>query len=318
MDFWKRTIFFAILLAWPGTTACAAIVDRIVAQVNNEIITLSELEQTIKYLQVDPATGGKVKDNDAVRRQTLDSLIDRKLAKEEAKRLGLTVSDKEIQKTLDDIKKRNNITDDEAFARQLAKDGLSLEQLRQQISENLTRDRLIQIMVRSKVKVSEEDMRRFYEEFKRHGGGQQVRVQVIEIPYAGDSDADKEATRALAEKAFLELRQGKSMESVSQKLQQEGKAVKLVDPGYVSPQQAQDPRFAQFIDSLRPGEVVPVRNPAGFQIIKLVDRKGADAGATFEEAKPQIQNILLQQEMEKKFSEWVKQLRQKALIKIFL
>lgn len=319
MQIWNWLFLLLFLLAWSGATASAAIVDRIVAQVNNEIITQSELDQMIKYLQTDPSTGVKVKDNEAVRRQMLDALIDRKLAKEEAKRIGITVSDKEVQKSLDDIKKRNNITDDEAFARQLAKDGLTLDQMRQQLTEQLQRDRLIQVMVRNKVKVNEEDVRKFYEEYQRRGGTEgAVRITVMELPYPpGSSDDQKEATRALAEQVFNEVRGGKSMEAVAQKLQAEGKAAKIIDPGYVNPK-ALEPRFAEFIERLRPGEVVPVRNPSGFQIIKMVDRKGAGPGASFEQAKPQIQQILMQQEMEKKFSEWVKQLREKALIKVFM
>jgi len=319
MQIWKWFCSLLFILAWSCSTSCAAIVDRIVAQVNNDIITQSELDQMIKYLQMDPATGGKVKDNEAVRRQMLEALIDRKLAKEEAKRIGITVADKEIQKALDDIKKRNNISDDEAFVRQLAKDGLTLDQLRQQITEQLQRDRLIQVMVRNKVKVSDEEVRRFYEEYQRQGGGEgAVRLTIMEIPYPpGSTDQQKEATRALAEQVFNEVRSGKAMEAVAQKLQAEDKAVKIMDPGYVNPK-ALEPRFAAFIERLKPGEVVPVRNPSGFQIIKMVDRKAAGPGATFEQAKPQIQQILLQQEMEKKFSEWVKQLRQKALIKVFM
>ena len=319
MQIWKWFFGLPCLLAWLCLPSSAAIVDRIVAQVNNDIITQSELEQMIKYLQMDPATGGKVKDNEAMRRQMLDALIDRKLAKEEAKRIGITVSDKEVQKAVEEIKQRNKITDDEAFARQLAKDGLTLDQLRQQLTEQLQRDRLIQVMVRNKVKVSEEEVRRFYEEYQRRGGAEgAVRLTVMELPYpAGGSDDQKEATRALAEQVFNEVRSGKTMEAIAQKLQAEGKGAKIIDPGYVNPK-ALDPRFAEFIERLKPGEVVPVRNPSGFQIIKMVDRKGAGPGATFEQAKPQIQSMVMQQEMEKKFSEWVKQLREKALIKVFM
>ena len=83
---------FAALLAIVSPNAVAAkIVDKIVAQVNDEIITLSELEQAMKYSKVNPGATPPA-ENEAFRRQMLDILIDRKLTKAEAKRYGLTGS----------------------------------------------------------------------------------------------------------------------------------------------------------------------------------------------------------------------------------
>lgn len=91
-------LFCACLAILPDGMAAAKIVDEIVAQVNDEVITLSELEQAMKYIQANPAAGAKVKNNQAFRRQALEMLIDRKLAKEEAKRYGITVPKKKSKR----------------------------------------------------------------------------------------------------------------------------------------------------------------------------------------------------------------------------
>jgi len=72
----------------------------------------------------------------------------------------MTVPDKELRKAMDDIKQRNGFADDEALSKALAKDGMTIEQLRQQIAEQITQDRLMSLAVKAKPKVSEADIKR--------------------------------------------------------------------------------------------------------------------------------------------------------------
>ena len=91
-------------LAKPGA---AEVYDRIVAVVNNDIITMSELESLSKAIEAQSGIKPNAKMDKRVERQMLDVLIDRKLAKEEAKRRGLKVSPKEVKEALDHFKQRN-------------------------------------------------------------------------------------------------------------------------------------------------------------------------------------------------------------------
>lgn len=304
------------LTIFPSTALWAAIVDRIVAQVNNEIITLSELEQAMKYFQALEPGNPAARSSEAFRRQVLEMLIDRKLAKEEAKRLGITASDKEINQNLEDIKRRNGFANDEALAKALAKEGMTLEQLRQQIAEQIQQDRLMYATVKGKVKVSEADIRRFYELHYREADNR-LRIKVLNLPFPPRADADQqEKVRQLAERLLEAARRGENFDRLLQEYNQPMAGVPGGDLGYVR-QTDVDPQFFAFLARLRPGEVAAVRTPHGFQLIKLVDARIGKA-KTLEEARPEIERLLERSELQKAFSEYLKGVRQKALIKIML
>lgn len=315
--FLRLLSFILWICLWAGVTpGGAAIVDRIVAQVNQEIITLSELEQAMKYLQALHPGQGAGAASEAMRRQALEMLIDRKLAKEEAKRLGITVSDKEINQQLEDIKRRNGLADDEALAKALAKEGLTLDQLRQQIAEQIQQDRLMYATVRNKVKVPEAEIKRFYELHYKEADNR-LRIKVLNLPFPPRAGAEQqEEVRQLAERLLEAAKRGENFDRLLQEYNKPVEGVPGGDMGYVR-QGDLDPRFFDFLSRLRVGEVVAVRTPFGFQIIKLVDAKLGQA-KSLEEARPEIERILERSELQKVFSDYLKTARQKALIKIML
>ena len=104
----------------------------------------------------------------------LESLIDRKLAKAEAKRRGITVDDKEMASRADQFKKTNNLQDDEAFNKALSQGGLSLKELKQNLADQMIQERLVTVAVGAKAMVSDAEVRRVYEEHfkgrRRHPG----------------------------------------------------------------------------------------------------------------------------------------------------
>jgi peptidyl-prolyl cis-trans isomerase SurA len=314
-----RTAAGILAILWlaivPWSQVAAKIVDKIVAQVNDEIITLSELEQAMKYFKPDPGSPAPT-ENEAFRRQMLDRLIDRKLAKEEAKRYGLTVPDKEINKALDDIKQRNGFADDAALSNALAKDGMTMEQLRQQITEQIQQDRLMSVMVKNVPKVPEAEIKKYYEaNFKTPEN--RVHIKVITLPVPPEANAaQQEEVRALAEKVLLEAQKGENFDKL---IKQHSKPIPNSpsgDLGFLR-QADLDPKFFEFLASLKPGEVVPLRTPQGFQIIKLVESKmGQVVG--LEEVKPNIVQVLEREQMLKSFSEHLKDARKRALIKTSL
>ncbi len=151
-------LFAALLTILSADVGVAKIVDKIVAQVNDEIITLSELEQAMKYFKgLTPVP--RHRQTEAYRKQMLDILIDRKLAKAEAKRYGLTVPEKDLQKAVEDIRKKNGFADDAALSQALSKDGMTMEQLRTQISEQIQQDRLMALTVKDLPKVPDADIK---------------------------------------------------------------------------------------------------------------------------------------------------------------
>ena len=292
-------------------TGVAEVVDRIVAEVNNDIITMSELQNMAKTFEAQSGIKPKGQDQKKMQREMLEALIDRKLAKAEAQRRGIVVADKEVDETLARFKQRNNIPDDEAFAKGLAQAGLSLKEFKQQIADQMIQERLLVSVVGAKVSISDAEVRRLYEQrFKK--GGTQLHLVTIRLPYpVGATQAQKDATKQQAETILNAVKRGESFEEAAGKL-----SLKPSDVGFV-PQSDLDPRLAEFLDQLKPKEVAPVATQEGIQLIQLVARRSGEA-RPFEEVAPEIRKMLQQQEMEKYFGDWVKTLREKAHIKIML
>jgi peptidyl-prolyl cis-trans isomerase SurA len=293
------------------------VVDRIVAEVNDEIITMSELEQMAKTMA--PEMGKSIRPQEAkeLQRQLLDALIDRKLARAEAKKRGITISDKELDQAIEQFRKRNNLPDGEALNKALAQAGLTMKELREQISDQIQQERILAVAVGAKISVSETEVRKVYDETFKGGGGTQTQVhlRVIQLPVPPNATlAQKEEVAKKAEVILKEARQGTPMAELGKK-----HGVREGDLGFIN-QSDVNPQLLELINKAKQGDVVPVQTPGGFQLVQLVGRRtgGSAAPRSFEDAAPEIRQALMRKEMEKRFTEWVKTLREKAHIKTML
>lgn len=306
-------VALAVVLVQLGlaNTGVAEVVDRIVAQVNDDIITMSELEYLAKTIQAQSGVKPTGTTDKRVQREMLEALIDRKLAKEEAKRRGIKVSPKEVDDALTRFKQRNNIPDDETLAKALSNQGLSLKEFKQQIADQIVQDRLLAVAVGPKITVNDAEVRRIYDErFKT--GGAQVHLLTVRMPFPpGATDSQKEETKNKAENILSEVKRGVPFTEAASKF-----SLSPTDVGFVS-QSDLDPRLAEYLSKLKDKEVAPVATPEGFQLIQIVGRRSGEA-RPFEEVAPEIRRMLTQRDMEKAFTEWIKTLREKAHIKIML
>jgi peptidyl-prolyl cis-trans isomerase SurA len=110
---------------------------------------------------------------------------------------------------------------------------------------------------------------------------------------------------------LTEVKNGASFSEMAKKL-----SLIENDVGFVSETDL-DPKLVQFLARLKPKEVAPAMTPEGIQLIQLVERRSGQS-QSFEEVAPEIRSVLSKREMEKRFVEWVKTLREKAHIKIML
>jgi parvulin-like peptidyl-prolyl isomerase len=242
----------------------------------------------------------------------LESLIDQKLAKVEAKRRGIEVTDKEMTIALDDFKKQNQLPDDAALTQALSKSNITLNELKQKIKDQIIQDRLMMVTVGAKVTLTDEEMRRFYEQQYPKTAGNRLHLQMIALPYPpGATQAQKDEVRQKAEIILKEHRQGVSLEELRKR-----HALLMQDMGFIAESDLA-PELSSFLAKVKTGEVGPIETSQGFQLVQVVERRSGTA-RTFEEAKPEIHKILLRQKMGREFSEWLKGIREKAHIKIML
>jgi peptidyl-prolyl cis-trans isomerase SurA len=308
---WRTALAAVLIQLMLVGTGVAEVVDRIVAEVNNDIITMSELQNMAKTIEAQAGIKPKGPDEKKMQRDMLEALIDRKLAKAEAKRRGIAVSDKEIDAAMAQFKQRNNIPDDETFAKGLAQAGLSVKEFKQQLADQMTQERLLVVVVGTKVSVSDTEVRRLYDQrFK--AGGTQVHIVTLRMPFPpGATEAQKEEIKHKAETILAGVKRGESLAEAAGKF-----SLKTSDVGFVS-QGDLDPRLADYLSNLKPKDVAPILTQEGIQLMQVMGRRSGEA-RPFEEAAPEIRRILQQQEMEKYFADWVKTLREKAHIRVML
>jgi len=165
----KRLVIlgFVILGLAGDFSTTEAVVDRVVAVVNAEVITLSEVDRAIgPFLKEAVRAEDRLERKEQlnrVRRQALDTMIEEKLMDREIKRVGIKVTPREVETVIDDIKKQNKATQED-LERALAKEGMTFEQYKTQIEQRILRTKLVQWSVKVEPKASEKQLREFYEQ----------------------------------------------------------------------------------------------------------------------------------------------------------
>jgi len=303
----------AVLIFWGFLTAVQAEVsNRIVAVVNNEIITWLELEKKIREL-LPPGTPA---DNPNVQKQVLFQLIDEKLLGSQIRKLNLQVGKEEIDKAISQIREEQGLKSQEEFTAALAREGIREEDLRARLKDQMLRFRLISREIGSKVIFSEDQIRSYYQKNKsKFEAGE--RLHLAQITILNSDYPSPEAAKAKIEEIAAFLRQGESFASLARKYSKDPSAPQGGDLGFFSREEI-DPALVQALTPLKPGETSPVQVlPEGWRLVQLLER-GTSQGITQEAAREKIQEMLYQEEVEARAGQWLLKLRERSSIQILL
>jgi len=299
----------------------AEIVDRIVAVVNDDIITLFELNQSIKPYEDKIHALGYTEEKERrmvfkVREGVLSQLIDRKIEDQQIKRSNIKISEEQIDQTIEQIKEKNFFTDED-LRLALAKDGLTMEVYRNKIKEEMLGTRLINLEVKSKIVITEEDIAAYYEKHLDTYGGKQkyhLRNILIRIPSFADENKKLEI-RAKIDEILKELKAGQSFETMAKNYSGSSTAAEGGDLGLFE-LESLSPQLQKTIKRMKPGEFTPVlETDQGYQIFFLQEILKTP-GKSLEDVSSEIQRILFEENADKKYQEWIEGLRKQSVIKI--
>jgi len=297
------TVLLTGLFLFSGLQSAATgslVVDRVVAVVNGEIITLSDLQRE--------ETLNKKKEPKLDTRHILEDMIDRKLQMTAAKRAGMDVTDKELSEAVSDIEKRNNM-DTRQFEAALAKEGLTLEQYKSDLKEQMTLSRVFNKFVRAGIAVDEAEARAFYQKnLKVYSLPEEIRVRQIFIPAPEKAKADKIA--AAKEKAQALYERAKKGEDFIGLVREGSEGVTAQHDGDLGFMQRDQviPEIAAAIQNLQPGEIAkPFLGAGGYNVILLEETRSPIK--PFESVKEEILNILYQQKLDNSYRNWLQTLR---------
>src|SRR5207247_2966457 len=206
------------------------------------------------------------------------------------------VTQEDIDKAVEDIKKQNNISQDQLLDA-LKEQGLTLQTYRQDLKRQLTRLKVISIAVRSRVNVSDDDLKAYYEQNVRAvGADRKVRSSHIFIAIPDNATTQVvEQKRKLAGELVQRARGGEDFAKLARE-NSEAPATRKDggDLGWFG-KGALPPAVEEIVFAMDPGEVRgPIRAERGFHVIKLIDRKDEQA-RPFAEIKDHLRAQLLQQ-----------------------
>jgi peptidyl-prolyl cis-trans isomerase SurA len=269
------------LVSGPGALAQRLeLVDRIVAIVNKEVVTASELRERVSFAERELKRQGTLAPERAVlERQVLERLILDKAQLQLAADSGLRVDDLQLDKAIERIAENNNMTL-AAFRKALEGDGVQVDRFREEVRRQIVMQRLREREVDERIEVSESEVDLYLDEQKTVGV-ERVEYNVAHILIRLPDQASPERialARGRAEKARDEARSGADFGRLAASYSDAGDALQGGQMGWRAADRLPE-LFAVALQAMKPGEVSDIlRSPGGFHIVRLLERRGAGAG----------------------------------------
>jgi len=297
----------------------AELVNRVVAIVNDDVVTLHELNRKMKLITgVDPEVLKARSEEEyfKTRQEILERLIDEKIARKRIQELEITVFPEEVDAAIERIKQDNHVTQEELEAG-LQERGLTLEDYKNLIKEELERIRLINEEIRSKIIIREKDIRDYYlsheEEF-----ASQDKVRLAAIVLRPRDPLDKEEVETLMQKGralVAQLHRGEDFSRMARAHSQGPAAQEGGDLGTFLVERL-DPQLREVIEELQAGEVSePIWRGSTVQILKVLARQKGGI-KPYTQVKEAIRQILYRQEIQRRYASWLKDQRSKSYTKV--
>ena len=280
----KLTAALVVALLFPLIAAAQrpVPVDRIVAVVNKEVITSSELADQVATAERQLRRQGTPLPAQAtLERQVLERLILLKAQLQLARDTGIRVDDAQLDRAIERIAQGNNMSVDD-FRRTLERDGVQFDKFRGEVRDQILVSRLREREVDDKIQVSDSEIDLFLEQNKEGALNSKVEYNLAHILVRLPDQASPEqieAARARAEKARAEALAGGDFAKLAASYSDGPDALKGGALGWRSADRLPE-LFSEALKTMKPGDVSDLlRSPAGFHLLKLVDRResgGAD------------------------------------------
>jgi peptidyl-prolyl cis-trans isomerase SurA len=273
-------IFAALALPGLALGQSAQLVDRIVAVVNKEVITLSELNAAIVTVERQLRRQGTPAPPRAVlERQMLERLIVDKAQLQRARDTGIRIDELQLDRAVQRIAENNKLTLAD-FRRALERDGVPFDAWRQDLREQIMVSRLRERDVDEKIQVSDSEVDLFLEEMKANPARAEYNASHILVRVPEQSSPERiEEARARALKARAEAASGVDFARLAATYSDAPDALEGGVIGWRAHQRLPE-LFAGALSRMKPGEVTePLRSPAGFHVIKLHERRDGAGGA---------------------------------------
>ena len=291
------------------------VLDRVIAVVNNDAITLSELQENVIYYRVENRADSVAEEELAKR--LLGKLIEGRLQLQEADRERVVVEDAEVTEEVLDRMKKFNAKTLEEFDGMVRRQGLSLEIVRKKLRDQLMISKVIRRKVSFRVSVTEGEIDRYLEDNRtKLETGLAYHARHILIPPEGTPSPETwEAARASAAAVHARLVGGADFGEVAKEVSKDGTAADGGDLGPLKQGELAEDIESQIV-ALTPGQLsAPFRTELGYHIVKLETRETL-SGELLSRARQQIRDILFRTKYETRLASWLAEIKRRAIIEI--
>lgn len=293
------------------------ILDEIVAKVNNEIITLTDLNRSLRQLRL--ALEQDVQNRQELereyerrRRGVLKTIIQNKIMIQRAEELGMTADiDLDVSAYLEEMRKEAGIPSLDVLDQYFRQRGSSLAEYRQNVKEQMITRALLQNLVYSKITLLTSEVEAYYKEhLDRFTVPAEVHLAEILFLTEGKNKAE---VRRKAEEVSRRLKEGEDFEALAREYSDGPTASRGGDIG-TFPRGSMNPALEQVVFDLPEGAVSAViESDYGYQIVKVLHHKPATA-KPMSDVRPQIAEALYQRKAEPEVQEFLKHLYEESYI----
>jgi parvulin-like peptidyl-prolyl isomerase len=328
MKYILTVLFSALVVLLASVAIRAEVIEQVLVKINGEIFTKTDLEtrQVAALRQLGQQVDPKSNPSDAQLRKMLDdvtpqllvNVIDEILLVQRGHELGYTMSNERFQSIVDSIKKDNKIESEEDFQAALKQENMTLSDLRKNLEKQMIVSQVQQNEVLSRIAVSDDDARRYYDAHKSEFTSPQtitLREIFVSVPSDGVTVSvgrDEEA-RAKAEAIRKRALDGESFEKLAADLSD---APSKANAGLIGPLNLNDlsQDIKNLVAPMKAGDVTQVLRAAkGYQILKLESVSTAEL-MPFDKARDQISERVFTGKRAEEFQKYLEKLRAQAII----
>jgi peptidyl-prolyl cis-trans isomerase SurA len=250
------------------------LLDRVVAIVNNEVITKQELDEQLKLATRQLSRQGTpLPQTELLEKQLLERMVTTRILDQVGKETGIRVDDAQLNRAIARLAKDNRMSIDE-FRNALAEDGIDYAQFRENVRSEIVITRLREREVDSRIVVSDAEVESYLKAQQASGRDTEFNLLhiLVTVPEAATPE-QIQSRRARAEEALAKLKRGDDFRQVSSTYSDAPNALEGGELGWRDAGRLPS-LFAQAVATLKPGDLTPIlRSPNGFHILKLLDRR---------------------------------------------
>lgn len=303
----KILTFTALLFLISAMSYATEVIDRIVAIVNDDLITLSDLN---KYLISIPEQTVEIS-----KEQALNDLVEQMILNQEATKLGITVTDAEIDRSIENVKTKLGMTD-EQMDEMIAKQNLTNEQFRNQWRLQILSGKMMKSIVKGRIAVTDEEIENLYTEYY---GEIEIadETEIAHILISFDTASEEQALQEANKVADL-AKSGSNFGKLAFEYSDDNFSK---DKGGVLGYFKKGELVSELEDLVANTEVGKVSGPlktiSGFHIVKVLDRKTLDESSVDQHSE-QLRQEIYKQKVTEELQKYIAGIREKAYIEIKL